>query len=257
MGPSSSHDEERDLVARYAAMAPTDPARPGVREALIVMHQPLVRSLAQRYAGRGEHLDDLMQAGSIGLINAVDRFDPERAESFTSFAVATVLGEIRRHFRDRAWSIRVPRRLQELSRAVSQARLELEQSLQRSPTVDELAQHLDVTDEDVLDALEASSFYATTSLDAPLSNDSDADERTADIGHDDEGLAHVLHRAELAPALSRLPEQDRRLLHLRFVEEESQAQIAADLGIDQSQVSRRLTKVLLHLRNDLGDRVDA
>ena len=139
MDPTPVRAAERDLIERYAALAPDDPARAGVREALIVMHQPLVRALAQRYGGRGEPLDDLVQAGSIGLIQAVDRFDPARADSFTSYAVATILGEIRRHFRDRTWSIRIPRRMQDLSRAVTAARGELEQTLHRAPTVPELA----------------------------------------------------------------------------------------------------------------------
>jgi len=247
MDPGVPRTQERELIEQYAAMAVDNPARAGVREALIVIHQPLVRHLAQRYTGRGEPLDDLIQAGSIGLIHAVDRFDPQRSSSFTSFAIATVLGEIRKHFRDRTWSIRVPRRMQELSRSVTTARAELEQTLHRSPTVNEIAEHLGTTVDEVLAALEAAQAYATHSLDAPAIDGGTIPE----AGGDDHALADVLNRFDLAPALALLDPKERQLLTMRFVDELSQVQMADQLGVDQSQVSRRLAHTLLRLRREL------
>ncbi|CAB4859908.1 unannotated protein [freshwater metagenome] len=241
----STYQAERDLIAEYARLDADDPARSKVREALIVIHQPLVRHLAQRYANRGEPLDDLIQAGSIGLINAVDRFDPAQSDSFTSFAMATILGEIRKHFRETAWSIKVPRRLQELSREVNQVRGSLEQSLRRSPTVAEIAQALDRTTEDVLDALEAAQAYRLSSLDIP--------EQPLEVSEQDRSIAAVLNRGELGPALASLTQRDRELLTLRFVEEKSQAQIAELLSMEQSQVSRQIARILSRMRDQLLD----
>jgi RNA polymerase sigma-B factor len=245
MDAATARQRERDLVEEFAALAPDDPSRAQVREALIVIHQPLVRSLAHRYAGRGEPLDDLIQAGSIGLIQAVDRFDPQRSDSFTSFAVATILGEIRKHFRDHTWSIRVPRRMQEIARQVSTARTELEQELHRSPTVPEIAERVGVDADDVLDALEAAQAYATRSLDAPSIEGGPVH----DPGADDDAIAAVLKRLDLAPVLAELDDADRDLLRMRFVEELSQTEIARRLEVDQSQVSRRLAHILLRLRD--------
>lgn len=245
MDAAAARQRERDLVAEFARLAPDDPARAKVREALIVIHQPLVRSLAHRYGGRGEPIDDLIQAGSIGLIQAVDRFDPERSESFTGFAVTTILGEIRKHFRDHTWSIRVPRRMQETAQQVGRARTELEQELKRSPTVPEIAERLGVDIDQVLDALEAAQAYATRSLDSPSVEGGP----THDPGADDDAIAAVLKRLDLAPALAALDNDERELLRMRFVDELSQAEIAKRLDVDQSQVSRRLAHILLRLRD--------
>ena len=248
MDATVARQRERDLVEEFARLALDDPTRAKVREALIVIHQPLVRSLAYRYAGRGEPIDDLIQAGSIGLIQAVDRFDPERSESFTGFAVTTILGEIRKHFRDHTWSIRVPRRMQEIAQQVSIARTELEQELKRSPTVKEIADRLGVGLDEVLDALEAAQAYTTRSLDAP----SIGGGSTHDPGADDDAIAAVLKRLDLAPALAALNDDERALLRMRFVEELSQTEIAERLDVDQSQVSRRLAHILLRLRNRMA-----
>jgi RNA polymerase sigma-B factor len=246
--PHEARTEERDLLARYVALPADDPARAGIREALVVLYQPMVRSLAQRYASRGEPLDDLVQAGSIGLLKAIDRYDPSRGDSLAGLLVPTVLGEIRRHFRDHTWSIRVPRGISELAVRVRAATPELEQRLGRSPTVAELAEHLGVDDDAVLEALEAGGAYRADSLDQPWG---EGDALSLDPGSDDDALARLLDREALRPALAELTDRERALLNLRFVEQRTQSEIAQELGVDQSQVSRLLARTLLDLRQRL------
>lgn len=250
---------EHDLLAQFAALSPHDPQREAIREALVVLHQPLVRSLAQRYAGRGEPLDDLIQAGNIGLLKTIDRFDPNRGDSLVGLLIPTVLGEIRKHFRDRTWAVRVPRSMSELGVRLRATRSELEQSLGRSPTVPELATALGVTPDAVLDALEAAGAYRLDSLDAPApgaEGDAGGSAYAATNltqGTDDTDLLRVLDRHSLRPALAELTDRERTVLRLRFVEQHSQSEIAEALGVDQSQVSRLLARTLLQLRERLGD----
>lgn len=244
------HTAEIDaLLRRLAALAPDDPQRPVLRQRLVEAQLPLVHHLAQRFRGRGEPYDDLVQVGTIGLLNAVDRFDPERG-SFTGFAVPTILGEIRRHFRDRGWAMRVPRRLQELGRQVSEAREVLTQKLGRSPTVHEIAQHLDADTDLVLEALDTASVYATV----PLPSTPDEGEM-APLGFIDTGLELVEQRATLRPLLARLPARERTILALRFVRGMSQSQIAAEVGVSQMHVSRLITRSLAVLREGLTEEV--
>lgn len=238
-----------DLLARLAAMAPNDPARLPLRQAIVEAELPLVHHLAQRFRGRGEPYDDLVQVGTIGLLHAVDRFDPERG-AFTSFAVPTILGEIRRHFRDRGWALRVPRRLQDLGRQVSDAREALTHRLGRSPTVEEIAKHLDSDTDLVLEALETAGAYATVPL--PTTPE-EADQ--IHLGSLDEGLEHVEQRETLRPLLARLPVRERRILALRFVRGMSQSQIAAEVGISQMHVSRLLARSLAAMREGLSEEV--
>jgi RNA polymerase sigma-B factor len=251
--------QERDLLVQFASLAPDDPRRASVREALVVLHQPLVRSLAQRYAGRGEPLDDLIQAGNIGLLKTIDRFDPERGDSLVGLLIPTVLGEIRKHFRDKTWAVRVPRSISELGVRLRAVRSDLEQSLGRSPTVPELAQALDVDEDAVLDALEAAGAYRLDSLDAPGLDDGSGDSAPsqamarAHATDDDDALLQVLDRHALRPALAELTDRERSVLRLRFVEQRTQGEIAAELGVDQSQVSRLLARTLLQLRERLGE----
>jgi RNA polymerase sigma-B factor len=253
-----SRAHERDLLVQFAALDVDDPRRASVREALVVLHQPLVRSLAQRYAGRGEPLDDLIQAGNIGLLKTIDRFDPERGDSLVGLLIPTVLGEIRRHFRDKSWTVRVPRSVSELGVRLRTVRSDLEQSLGRSPTIPELAQALGVDEDAVLDALEAAGAYRLDSLDAPGPDDGSGGGPTKSVasahsGADDDALLRVLDRHALRPALAELTERERTVLRLRFVEQRTQAEIADELGVDQSQVSRLLARTLLQLRERLGD----
>ena len=205
-----------------------------IRAALIERHLPLVVFMARKFADRGEPLDDLIQVGTIGLIKAIDRFE--------------IVGEIKRHFRDKTWAIRVPRRLQELGAAVNKANTELSQKLDRSPTTKEIAKHLGVTVDDVAEALEANSAYSTISLDA---GSDDAPTIGNSVGSLDDALEGVEYRESLKPLLEKLDDREKRILQLRFFENLSQSQIATELGISQMHVSRILNKVLIHLREGL------
>ncbi|PZS06273.1 MAG: hypothetical protein DLM56_01055, partial [Pseudonocardiales bacterium] len=210
------------------------------------MHLPLVEYLARRFVGRGEPLDDLIQVGTVGLINAVDRFDAERCVEFSTFATPTILGEIKRHFRDKGWMIRVPRRLQELRAALSSTTAELTQKLGRAPTVRELAERLGITEDEALEGLESGKAYATTSLDATVG---DAASTIMDtIGIDDPALDNVDNREAIKPLLHRLPAREKRLLTLRYFQNLTQTEIAAELGISQMHVSRLLARTLEQLR---------
>jgi RNA polymerase sigma-B factor len=211
------------------------------------MHLPLVRHLARRYRDRGETLDDLIQVGTVGLINAVDRFDPTRGVQLSTFATPTILGEIKRHFRDRTWSVRVPRRLKELQARVTSRSEELTRSLNRSPTVRELAASLDVSEDDVLDAIEARHAYATSSIDESAGVDAPTG-GSLRISLDDPAFEAIEDRESLRPLLAALPERERQIIMLRFFRNMSQTQIARELGISQMHVSRLLARSLAELR---------
>ncbi|MDQ1289041.1 MAG: polymerase sigma-B factor, partial [Actinomycetota bacterium] len=227
------------------------PRRIAVRHQVVESHLPLVHHLAGRFRGRGEPFDDLVQVGTIGLLNAIDRFDPGRG-SFTAFAVPTILGEIRRHFRDRGWAMRVPRRLQDLGRRVSMARDDLTQQLGRSPTVQDLAIHLDEDSDLILEALESTAAYTMVPL--PTTPE---EAFLAPLGVLDEGLALVEDRAVLRPLLARLPNRERTILALRFVRGLSQSRIAAEVGVSQMHVSRLLAHSLAFLREGLSEEREA
>ena len=219
---------------------PTPRARdPRLREALVERFLPLARSIAKRYRKAEEPFDDLLQVASLGLLKAVDRFDPARGIAFSSFAVPTIVGELRRHFRDRCWSVRPPRELQERALEVDKYRTELTTRLGRSPSVRELGQALELDDEQVLEALQAQQGMRATSLDAPRGSGEDNDATLADThGTLDPELARAEHRATLARLFERLDERERRVLRLRFEEDLTQEQIGARVGVSQMQVSR-------------------
>lgn len=225
------------------------PGRAVARDRVVATHLPLVQALARRYTGRGEPFDDLVQVGTIGLLTAVDRYDPARGVPLGAFAVPHVLGEIRRHFRDRGWAVRVPRRLQEHGRAVAEARAALTQTLGRSPTVAEVARTCDLDADLVVAALESAGAYATV----PLEEDERAGtERLGGrLATEDAGLADVEDRLLLRPLLDALPARERRILALRFVRGLSQSEIAAEVGISQVHVSRLLARTLATLRDQL------
>jgi RNA polymerase sigma-B factor len=234
------------LIA-LAGMKSTDPRHGTLRRTVIEAHLPLVHHLAQRFRGRGEPYDDLVQVGTIGLLHAVDRYDPARG-SFAAFAVPTIVGEIRRHFRDRGWALRIPRRVQDLGRRVSEARETLTHGLDRSPTVHEIAAYLQVDPDLVLEALETASAYITVPL--PLT----ADESDRMLkAFEDSGLELVEQRETLRPLLARLPIRQQRILELRFARGMSQSQIAIEVGISQMHVSRLLAKSLSALRSGLTE----
>ena len=222
------------------------------REQLIEQYMSLVRSLARRYSYRGEQLDDLVQIGSIGLIKAIDRFDINRGVELTTYATPNIIGEIKRHFRDRGWAVRVPRGLQELNVRLSKLIEQLTVQLSRSPTILELAKAAGVDEEDVLEALESGQAYATLSLSAPSGGDDDSDldplESLGTIEHEYEVSED---RAVLAPGLAALDERERRILHLRFFEGLTQSQIAQQVGISQMHVSRLIRRSLEKMRDEI------
>ena len=245
----SDRDAARAEFVRLARMAEGDPERAQLRGRLVESHLPLVEYLARRFAGRGEPLDDLIQVGTIGLIKAVDRFDTERGVEFSTYATPTVVGEIKRHFRDKGWTVRVPRRLQELRASLSSATAQLTQDLGRSPTVAEMAAHLGVSEEEVLEGLESANAYAAVSLEA--TDDADGQSVLDTLGGLDEALEGVEYRESLKPLLEQLPPREKKILLLRFFGNMTQSQIAAELGISQMHVSRLLARTLAQLRDGL------
>jgi RNA polymerase sigma-B factor len=253
ISPEPNTASPRELFVRFAQCDQDTPIRRALRDDLVRRHMSLVHYLAGRFRDRGEALADLIQVGTIGLIKAVDRFDPNRGVEFGTFATPTIVGEIKRHFRDRAWAVRVPRRLQEQKLVVSRATVDLYQSLGRSPTITELAKHTGLSEEDVLEALETAQAYTTISLDAEVSGTTNATAVTlADVlGGVDAALEKVDDRESLRPLLSRLDERERQILLLRFFANKTQSEIAAEVGISQMHVSRLLTRTLAQLREGM------
>jgi RNA polymerase sigma-B factor len=225
------------------------------REQLITMYLPLVRSLARRYASRGEHFDDLVQVGAIGLIKAIDRFDLSRGVELTTYATPNIVGEIKRYFRDKGWSVRVPRGLQELNIRLNKVIDELVPKLQRSPTINELAEAASATPEEVLEALETSQAYNSVSLQAsPNGESGEEDAGLIDYLGGEEGAYDIMEdRTTLAPGFAKLDKRERYILHLRFFEGLTQSQIAERVGISQMHVSRLIRRSLETLREEIGD----
>jgi RNA polymerase sigma-B factor len=248
---SRERTHARELFERLCALPPDNPERLRIRGELVELHLPLVEYLARRFRNRGEWLDDLTQVATIGLIKSIDRFDLERGVEFSTYATPTIVGEIKRHFRDKGWAVRVPRRLQELKLALTKAIGDLAQRLGRAPTVAELAAHLQMSEEDVLEGLESANAYSTVSLDAPDSGDEDAPAVAESLGMVDDALEGVEYRESLKPLLERLPPREKRILLLRFFGNMTQSQIATELGISQMHVSRLLAKTLAQLREGL------
>jgi RNA polymerase sigma-B factor len=248
---AATRAHSRDLFDQLAAAAPDSTEHQRIRDQLVELHLPLVEHLARRFAGRGEPLDDLVQVGTIGLIKSVDRFDVERGVEFSTYATPTVVGEIKRHFRDKGWAVRVPRRLQELRLALSAATEELAHTLGRAPTVAELAVRLGVSEEDVLEGLESANAYSTVSLDAGSDTEDGPAAMLETIGIEDEALEGVEYRESLRPLLAKLPPRERRILLLRFFRNMTQSQIAEEIGISQMHVSRLLARTLAELREGL------
>ncbi len=220
---------------------------PAARDRVVDAYQGLAYSLAGRFAQRGEELDDLNQVALIGLLKAIDRFDPDRGAELTTFATATILGELKRHLRDRGWSVRLPRRVHDLHLQAQQAIDELTQEFGRSPTLPEIAGRLDVGTDEVVEALDAGGLRHSTSLEAPLSSGEDHSLNNR-IGVRDHRLAEIDGQLELSPLLSRLSERQQQILNLRFVVGCSQTEIASMVGVSQMQVSRLLARSLAQLR---------
>jgi len=227
------------------------------REQLIERYMFLVRSLARRYAYRGEQLEDLVQIGAIGLIKAIDRFDVDRGVELTTYAPPNIIGEIKRHFRDKGWSVRVPRGLQELNIQLSRLLEELTVQLSRSPTIAELAKAAGVTDEEVLEALESGRAYSSLSLSVGASQDEEGElDPLESLGSEEPRYALTEDLAVLAPGFKVLDERERQILHLRFFEGLTQSQIAQQVGISQMHVSRLIRRSLEKIRAEIAAEPD-
>ncbi|MCY1138246.1 SigB/SigF/SigG family RNA polymerase sigma factor [Actinoplanes sp. Pm04-4] len=249
---SADTDTASELITAMAALPAGHPSRSELRDRAIEAWLPLARHLAQRYAGRGEPADDLFQVAVVGLIKAVDRWEADRGVDFAGYAIPTIVGEIKRHFRDRTWSVRVPRRLQEMRLAITAANASLSHQLGRAATVADIAAHLNVTEEEVLEGLEGARAYNATSLSTPVSADGTT-ELGDTLGGEDREFDAVEFRVALGPALATLDEREQRIVHLRFYGNLTQTQIAEQVGISQMHVSRLLTRALAKLRGHLGE----
>ena len=221
------------------------------RERIVQRCLPLADHIARRFEGRGEARDDLVQVARVGLVNAVNRFDVDAGSVFASYAVPTIMGEVRRHFRDNGWSVKVPRRLKELHLRLGAATAELSQRLGHAPTPSELAAELGMDREEVVEGLIAGSSYNTLSIDSGGSGDDEAPAIADTLGSSDDALDQIENREALRPLLATLPERERTVLILRFFESMTQSQIAERVGISQMHVSRLLAKSLARLRDEL------
>ncbi len=244
-------DDPSRLLRQLHQLSAGDPRRSQLRDQLVELHLPLVEYLARRFTGRNEPLSDLIQVGAIGLIKAIDRFDPHRGLEFSTYATPTILGEIKRHFRDTGWLVHVPRRAQELQTTITQARAELSQELARAPTVRELADRIGVPEDDIVEALDAAHAYTGVPLEVLSEPDTPAVEHPL-LGTIDERYEQVERRAVLRPAIETLPATEREVLLLRFVANRTQTEIAALIGVSQMQVSRLVARGLNRLRDRLG-----
>ena len=245
--PAWDKERTRELFRRYKEEGDEE-----AREQLIVSHVNLVRYIAAKFKNRGEPLDDLIQVGTIGLIKAIDRFDPSRGLEFTTYATPTIMGEIKRHFRDKGWTIRVPRRLQELSAKVNSATDELTAQFQRSPSIEEVADYLGTTADEVLEAMESSSAYSSVPLEGQGNNEEDdapsVIDRYASVDGD---LEASDDRMVLEEVIGEFPEADQQAIRMRFIDGMTQVEIAKRLGISQVQVSRMLRRALRRIQDKI------
>lgn len=240
------------LQRRYAELAPDDPQRQRLREQLISGYMPVAEHIARRFAGRGEPLEDLVQIATVGLINAVDRFEPARGSDFFSFAVPTITGEVRRYFRDHGWSTRVPRRLKDLHIAIRGTLAELSQQLGRAPRPTEIADRLGLPVSEVIEGLQAGEAYRSSSLDEMLNSGEGKATLGEFIGGLDAELALIDDREALRPLLAELAPRERTILALRFFRQLTQTQIAEQVGISQMHVSRVLRQTLAFLQERMA-----
>src|SRR3954449_10568854 len=245
-----------ELFVQLRDQTATEPERDVAREGLVHLHLPLVEHCARRFRNRGEPFEDLVQVGTIGLIKSIDRFDLDRGVEFSTYATPTIIGEIKRYFRDKGWAIRVPRRLQELRMQISSTTAEVTQALGRSPTPRELAEAIGCTVEEIIEGIESSNAYSTLSLDAA---DDVGDEGGVSMlemmGLDDVELEHIEIRESIKPLLEALPQREKRILLLRFFRNKTQSEIAEEIGVSQMHVSRLLTRTLDELRTSLQESV--
>ncbi|WP_338090665.1 RNA polymerase sigma factor SigF [Planosporangium thailandense] len=248
---TDTDDRGRALLTRLADLPADCPDRARLRERLIELYLPLAEYLAGRFRNRGEPVDDLVQVANLALVKSVDGYDASRGAAFSSYAIPMIVGELKRHFRDKGWDVRVPRRVQELRLEVARATGALAQRLGRSPTVADLAAHLRVREEDVVEALDAAHAYRALSLQAPVAGDESDTELVDLMGDVDHRLEGVEDREALRPLIARLPHREQRIIALRFFGNMTQSQIAAEVGISQMHVSRLLSHALAALRSGL------
>ncbi|MFD7597897.1 RNA polymerase sigma factor SigF [Kitasatospora sp. NPDC059812] len=254
IAPADARELNKVLLRRLRTLEEGTKEYSYVRATLVETNLSLVRFAVRRFNSHREPQEDLLQVGAVGLIKAIDRFDPDLGAEFATFAIPTVLGEIRRHFRDTTWAVHVPRRLQELRILLAKAQERLSQDLDRAPTVAELAEHLALSPEEVVEGLTAANAHTAGSLDLGGSNDDDAPGPLGDrLGEDDRDLALVDDLVALKPLIADLPERQRLILSMRFCEDMTQSQIGARLGLSQMHVSRLLSRTLRHLRDGLED----
>ncbi|QCQ91360.1 SigB/SigF/SigG family RNA polymerase sigma factor [Rhodococcus sp. SGAir0479] len=249
-------DEYSDVKPMFASLRELDdddPARRQLRGAIITRCLPLAEHIARRFDRRGEPFDDLVQVASVGLVNAVDRYDVDRGSDFLAFAVPTIMGEVRRHFRDTGWAVRVPRRLKELHLDITKASSTLSQRLGRSPTTREMAAELGVGEDDVAQGLQAASGYQTLSVDAVVGSSESGSTLGDLLGDDDAALTGVEDHETLRVILEGLPARERTVLLLRFFGNQTQSQIASRIGVSQMHVSRILSDTLARLREQSED----
>lgn len=240
-------EKTHELFRRYKEEGDVE-----AREKLVMSHMNLVRFLANKFKNRGESLDDLIQVGYLGLLKAIDRFDPSRGLEFTTYATPTIMGEIKRHFRDKGWSVRVPRRLQELSAKVNQATDVLTTELQRSPKIEEIAEYLDASVDEVLEAMESSSAYSSVPLEGTGNNDNDDAPSVLDrYATEDSALNFTDDRLIIEEALKGFSPREREVIDLRFLQGMTQIEIAEQLGISQVQVSRLLRRTLKKIQDKI------
>lgn len=246
-----SYDNIEPLFEKLAALDEADPRREGMREELIGRCLPLAEHIARKFAGRGENFDDLLQVARLGLVQAADRFDVTRGSSFLSFAVPTIMGEVRRHFRDNTWSVRVPRRTKEIQLSIGATVEELSQRLGRMPRAREIAQELDVDIVEVTQALIAGNAYQSSSIDAVAGDDIENAPLPLleSLGEEEPSYHLVEDYLAVRPLIEELPERERQVLIMRFFESKTQSQIAEVLGVSQMHVSRILSKTLNQLRD--------
>jgi RNA polymerase sigma-B factor len=260
LGASRRLDGTREqnalLFDEFRDAGGSDSSRLAARDGLVSLHLPLVEHCARRFRNRGEPFEDLVQVGTIGLIKSIDRFELERGVEFSTYATPTIIGEIKRHFRDKGWAIRVPRRLQELRMQISTATGELTQTLGRSPTPRELAEVIGCSVEEIVEGIESSNAYSTLSLDATDDSGEDGGVSMLEMmGLDDEELEQIEIRESIKPLLEALPSREKRILLLRFFRNKTQSEIAAEIGVSQMHVSRLLSRTLDQLRASLQETV--
>ncbi|WP_078891863.1 RNA polymerase sigma factor SigF [Streptomyces sp. NRRL S-350] len=253
IAPADARELTKVLLRRLATLEEGTREYSYVRSTLVEMNLSLVRFAIRRFNAHREPQEDLLQVGAVGLIKAIDRFDPDLGVEFTTFAMPTVLGEIRRHFRDTTWAVHVPRRLQELRIVLARAQESLSQKLDRAPTVAELADHLDLSQEEVVEGLTAANGHTAGSLDTGTEDDDRPGPLGERLGEDDRDLSLVEDLVALKPLVAALPERDRLILSMRFCEDMTQSQIGARLGLSQMHVSRLLSRTLRHLREGLQE----